>query len=255
MPPREHDTIAALIDRVVADARIPSRAKREDLRRELFTHFEDVCPARDSVETALRRFGPERAVADSFRRVYRVDFILLHLGRIAAAIAASLLAALVVQIAINVRVDLQADVWRLGPAFSRSFEGSAALVLGVVTAFEVTRRPFNYLRTMVVLGCYFAVWAVIRLLFGAAITAPVLPTCLVILGWLGSRLDSPVARTLLIFVAFAAALYASHLPLKIDFTPTRAVVAGAALLAVWSSTAAILRRLDRFFEFLMARTR
>jgi hypothetical protein len=37
----EREAIAALIERIVAGAHVPSRAERDDLRRELWTHFEE----------------------------------------------------------------------------------------------------------------------------------------------------------------------------------------------------------------------
>ena len=47
--------------------------------------------------------------------------------------------------------------------------------------------------------------------------------------------------------AFAAALYLNHLVLSVAFGPRRAVIAGATLAAIWSSTVVILHRFDRVF--------
>jgi hypothetical protein len=253
MRPPERDAVGALIERVVARARIPGRSRRDDLRRELMAHFEDACPTPADLDAALRRFGPEWAVAESLRRVYRLDFLLLHAARIAAAIAASLAAAFVIQIIVNVRLDVHADVWRLAaPGFFRSAGTSAALVLGLVTVSEMSRRPFSVERAMYAIGAYVTMWAVAWLLLGVGIGASVTPTLLVILGWLGSRLASRFERTLLMFGAFATVLYTSHLMLGVALAPSRTVVAGAALVLIWSSTTDILRRLDHLFESLVA---
>jgi hypothetical protein len=252
MRPHDDDAVAALIERVVAHAHMPSRAKRDDLRRELSAHFEDACPAPAEVGAALQRFGPEGAIAESLRRVYRRDCLVLHAGRIATAIAASLAAAFVIQLVVNVRVDLQADVWRLAPGFSRGAGTSAALVLGLVTAFEMMRRPFNVERAICAIGGYVTMWAVAWLLFGVGIGASVQPTLLVILGWVCSRLDSRFERTLTIFGVFATVVYASHVLVGVHFAPARAVVAGAALVLIWLSTTDILRRLDQLFGSVLA---
>jgi hypothetical protein len=245
----------ALIDRVVTGARIASRTRREDLRRELQAHFEDACATPITVDAALRRFGPERTIVESLRRVYRLDFVLLHFARVASAIAAAIAVAMLVQLAVNVRIDFQRDVWQLAPTFRRGAGTSVALVLGIVTAFETTRRPLNYLRMTAALGSYAAFWIAVRLLFGVELAASVLPTSLVMLGWIGSRLDSRIARSLMIFGAFATAVYVTHRLLRVNFALTEAAAAGAVMLTVWSSTAAIVRRFDRMFESVMADSR
>ena len=60
-----------LIERIVAGARIPSRVDRDDLRRELWTHFEEAGTSPAAVEDTLRRFGAESSITESLRRVYR----------------------------------------------------------------------------------------------------------------------------------------------------------------------------------------
>jgi hypothetical protein len=85
---RERDAVASLIDRLVAAARIPSRAAREDLRRELSAHFEDAGSSPEAMRDALRRFGVESEVADSLRRVYRCDYLCLYFAKVAASIGA-----------------------------------------------------------------------------------------------------------------------------------------------------------------------
>jgi hypothetical protein len=54
-------------------------------------------------------------------------------------------------------------------------------------------------------------------------------------------------QALLTLAAFAAAEYALHWLLRVDFGPGRALAAGAVLVAVWASTLGIIARVDRMF--------
>ena len=63
---RDPDTVGMLIERIVARARIPGRAQRDDLRRELWTHFEEASGSADSTREAIRRFGAETMIGESF---------------------------------------------------------------------------------------------------------------------------------------------------------------------------------------------
>jgi hypothetical protein len=247
----ERETAAAFIDRVVAGAHIPSRAKRDDLRRELWTHFEErfeqTGTSPEAVHTAIRRFGAEAMVVESWRRVYRWDYALMYLAKIAASITASIAAALLIEILVNLRVEGQAEAWRLAPGFSHGAGLAVGVVLGLVTAWEVGRQPFNRSRAMVATSAYGAVCVLGQFLFVNSATAFVTPTMLVALGYLCSRLESRPAKLLLTFGAFAAALYATHLVLSVTFGPARALAASAVLVAVWSSTGMILERVDHAF--------
>lgn len=66
----EIDPVGALIDRIVEQAALPDEASREDLRRELCAHFEDAGSSPEALRDALRRFGDERAIAESIRLAY-----------------------------------------------------------------------------------------------------------------------------------------------------------------------------------------
>jgi hypothetical protein len=248
----EHDTVSALIDRVVAGAHVPSRAEREDLRRELWTHFEDAAASPESVRGALGRFGPEAMVTESLRRVYQWDYVLLYLVKIAVSFIASVAAALVIEALANLRVEAQTVAWRLAPGFTRGAGLSVGVVLGLVTVWEVGRQPFNRSRAALAIGAYAAVCLVVQFLFLETARAFVTPTLLVVLGYLCSRLESRPAKWLLTFGAFAAAMYGTHLLLSVTFGVTRALAASAVLVVVWSSTGTILARVDhafvRFFE-------
>ena len=243
----ERETVAAFIDRIVAGAHIPSRAEREDLRRELWTHFEESGTSPEATHAALRRFGAEAMVTESLRRVYRIDYVLLYFVKIAASVIASIAAALLIQVVVNLRMEGDADVWRLAPGFSHAAGLSVAVVLALVTAWEVGRQPFNRPRAVLAIGAYAAVCLLVQLAFvhnaGAFVTA----TLLAVLGYLCSKLGSRPAKVLLTFGAFAVTQYGTHLLLRVAFGPGRAVVAAAVLVAVWSSTVVILTRFDHVF--------
>src|SRR5215471_11545815 len=58
------DAIEALVEQIVADAALPTRAQRDDLRRELLAHFEDTGGSPAAFKDAVRRFGSPEIVAD-----------------------------------------------------------------------------------------------------------------------------------------------------------------------------------------------
>lgn len=245
---RERDRVEALIDRVIAGARIPSAAGRDDLRRELRTHFEEgASSSPDRVAFAIRRFGPEGLVTESLRRVYRWDYFAVHVARVAASTIASVAAALVILALLNLRIEIQTEVWRLTPGFSRAAGVALAVVLGLVAVQEALRRPFSARRAAVALGTYAAVCAVMQLLGTHSAGAFVVATVFVVFGYLCSKLPSRLLRWVMTFVAFAAIEYAIHARLAIAFGPSRAALASAALVAVWASTILILTRVDRAF--------
>jgi hypothetical protein len=244
MPDR--DAVAALIERIVARARIPGRAQRDDLRRELRTHFEETSSP-EAVREAIRRFGAEALIGESLRDVYRWDFALWYLARVAAALVVSVAAALLIEVVVNVHVELQAEVWRLAPGFWRAAGMSVAVVLGLVTVWEAGRRPFNRARAAVAVGAYAAICLGVRLLFLSGAGALVTAAILVAIGSLCSRLERWPPRLLVLVGAFAAVLYLNHVLLSVAFGPSRALMAGAILGAVWSSTVVILNRADRAF--------
>jgi hypothetical protein len=246
-PVADQDAVGAFIERIVAGARIPRGSDRDELRRELRTHFEEAGTSPEAQDEAVRRFGGEVLIAESFRRIYRFDYAIWYLAKIAASVVSSVAAALVIEVLVNLRVELQAEVWRLAPGFSRAAGVSVAVVLGLVTAWEVCRPPFNRSRAAVAVGAYAAVCLLVQLLFAAGIGAFVTATMLVVLGCLCARLKITPARLVLVFGAFAAVLYTNHLVLRVSFGAGRALIASAVLVAVWSSTVLILARVDHAF--------
>src|SRR5581483_1425496 len=97
--------IAALVDRIVAGARIPRRREREDLRRELHGHFEECARAADTAAAALRRFGGADEIAGRFAYVYRRDYALAYAAKVLLTIGASIAGVLAVELAASVRVS------------------------------------------------------------------------------------------------------------------------------------------------------
>jgi hypothetical protein len=250
----EQHTVSALIDRIVAGAHIPSRSEREDIRRELWTHFEEADDSPEAVQMALRRFGPEALLTESFRRVYRWDYAALYLLKIVASIMASLAAALLIEVLVNLRVEAQAEVWRLAPGFSHGAGLSVGVVLGLVTAWEVARRPFNRVRAAAAIIGYAAVCLLAQALFSLGAGTFVTPTLLVALGYSCSKLPRRPVQLLATCAAFAAFLYGTHLILSVTFGPSRAIASGAVMVAVWSSTAMILARFDHAFGCIFETT-
>jgi hypothetical protein len=254
----EHEIASALIDRVVAGAHIASHAERESLRRELWTHFEDAAASPDGIANALARFGQEVEVTESFRRVYRWDYYVLYLAKIAASVVASVAMALVIEVLVNLRLELEAEVWRLAPGFSHAAVFAVAVVLALVTAWEAGRQPFNGRRAVAAIGAYAAVTAIVAFLFTDGLGAVGGATFLVAVGCLCSRLDvswqSRPAKLLLTFCVFAACLYATHSMVSVAFGPSRALATSGVLVAVWASTVVILTRVDHVFVNLFNTT-
>jgi hypothetical protein len=243
----DREPVAVFIDRIVAGARIPSRAEREDLRRELWTHFEEAGASADAAGDAIGRFGPEAMVIASLRRVYRWDYRAAYLAKTAASVAASVAVALAIELLVNLRVEAQASAWHLAAGFSYGARPAIGVVLALAAAQEIARRPFDRWRAASAVAGYAAVCALAQWRFASGGGAFVTAIILVALGYACSTLETPAVKWLLTFAVFAAAEYGLHLFTHATFGPSRAVLAGAVLLAVWTSTAAILARVDQAF--------
>jgi PAS domain-containing protein len=213
----------------------------------LWSHFEDAGMSPEACPDVLDRFGAESLVTESLRRVYRFDYAVMYLAKIAASLVASVAAALTIEALANLRVEEQADILRLSPAFSRGAGVSVAVVLGLVTAWEVCRPPFNRSRAALAIGAYATLYLLVQLFFASGAGAFVTATILVVLGYACSKLEQTPMRLLLVFGTFAAVLYANHRMLRVAFGPSRALLASAVLVAVWSSTVLILARVDHVF--------
>lgn len=239
--------IAAFIERIVAGARLPTRTARDDLRRELSSHFDEAGASPEALERALHGFGDARVVADSLRRVYRGAYVFRYLLKIAASTLASVAAVLLIQVIANLRIESRAEAWRLAPGFPYAAGLSVGVVLALVTAWEISRPPFNRVRAAAAAVAYAAICTATQFTFTHSGGAIGMATLLVGLGYACAGRRPRPARLLLMFAAFAAAEYAVHLMRSVAFGADRAVQAGAVLIAVWSATVLILTRLDRAF--------
>jgi len=141
----EPDRAAAFVEDVLARARIPSRREREDLRRELLTHFEDTVRERGSVDAALAEFGSADEIASRFGVVYRAQWRMAHALRIAAGLTVSVVAALGIELALG------------RPDALRAMTGLAcAIVLGFALWRELVGRRLRQPTTMARAGRWLA---------------------------------------------------------------------------------------------------
>src|SRR5215207_356954 len=154
----ERQVVAALIDRLVRESRIGSRRAREELRRELESHFDEAGNSPEALRAAMERFGSADAVSDGFHRAYRRGRVALYVAKVVASVAASTAVALALQAAVNLRIDLGADALRLAPGYGLGARTSMAIVLLIVAAWELgieplcarlERRPVRLLTTLV----------------------------------------------------------------------------------------------------------
>ena len=122
--------VVDLIERVVAAARIPRRARREELRRELYAHFEDAGTSPEAVRDAVRRFGHESLVAGSFRRVYRWDYAFFCLTRVIVSGCLAAVAALLIEAIVSIRAG----------GFSHAIVPALTVAMGIVAGREIIRR-------------------------------------------------------------------------------------------------------------------
>ena len=243
---RDRDALAAQIDRIVAGARIPSRGARDDLRRELWAHFEDAGASDDALHDAIRRFGPEADVVESLRHVYRWDYRLLYAVKVVVSIAASIGVALAIQVAANLRVRAESDAMRLAPGFSHAIMLSAAVVVALVIARETLQPRITWRWMAAGLCLYAGLCALVQLAVANSAGAFATALLFVALGRLGSTRHA-AAKWLLAYGSFVATMSITHALLNVPFGPAQALVASGILLAVLSTTAAVVARVDHLF--------
>jgi hypothetical protein len=248
----EQQLVTDLIESIVRDARLPGRAARELLREELRSHFAAMGSSPDAVRDAVRRFGNPEVLTNAFRYVYRWDYAVMYLLKIAASVIASMAVALAIQVVVNLRVEVQAEVWRLAPGFSKTAIISVGVVLGLATAWEGIREPFNARRATVALISYAVVWVSVAVLGRGASGVFGPATLLVAVGYLCSRLGLKPRRLALTFAAFAVAIYGIHQTVNISVPPAQALLTSGVLLAVWASTVVILSQFEHAFGHLFS---
>jgi hypothetical protein len=245
MPDR---AVEALIEKIVAGAHIPSRTRRDELRRELLAHFEDAGTTPEAVSDALRRFGSEALITESLRRVYRWDYAFFGVTKIAASIVVSVAVALLIELLVNLRVEVEAEAWRLAPGFSHAVAPALALVLAVITAREATRPPLQISRALIALCAYATVCTCASLFLVNASGAFASATILAALSYACAKTTTRTMRVMSTFIAFAAAEYVLHRRLPIGFGPARVLAASVALLTISACTVSIVTRMDRAFR-------
>lgn len=138
----DRDEPRTFIDRVVRESRIADAREREELRRELESHFAEVADSPEALRAAMARFGSASEVGGALDRAHRGSQLVRQLLRLALVLSASGAVALVLQLATNLRRDVRSDAIVLGPAFARSIAFSSLLILLLVAAWELDVEPF-----------------------------------------------------------------------------------------------------------------
>lgn len=197
---------------------------------------------------ALARFGPTDAIGAEFGRIYPWAYALWYLAKIAASVIVAVAAALAIEVVVNLRVQLQAEALRLAPGFGRTAMMAVAIVLGLATAWEIGRQPFQVRRAAIALSAYGVTCLAARLLSVQGIEAFGSATLLVVVGYVSSRLERRPARLVATFAMFAVSLFAIHRFVHVSLDPARAALASAVLIAIWISTITILSSGDRMFS-------
>jgi hypothetical protein len=256
----ERERVERLIESLVRAARIPRRRDREELRRELWTHFEESGLSPEELGPALARFGDGEQLAAGFRHVYRRAFLLVYVLKLGASALGSAVVALLIQVAANLRFGGMrlgggAVLWRLAPDFSRTALVSVAVALGAVAAWESLRRPFELTRGLLSLALYGLASLAVQELFGRGAEAFLPALVIVALGYATSRLEIRPSGLLLAYVAFSIVIYGAHQAAQVSSLGiARSLSISAALLAVWAASLAILARVDRAFRGLLQLT-
>ena len=137
----EQQAVTELIDRLVRESNIPSRRARDELRRELASHFEEACRSPEELRAALLRFGSPDVVSDAFRRTYGRRRTLLYVAKVVAAILASTFIALVLQVIVSLRFAIGMEARRLAPWHLLAAVCSILVVLVAVAAWELGIQP------------------------------------------------------------------------------------------------------------------
>jgi hypothetical protein len=244
MPDR---AVESFVETIVAGAHIPSRKRRDELRRELLAHFEDAGTTPEAIGDALRRFGSEALITESLRRVYWWDYTVFCITKIAASIVVSAAIALLIEVLVNLRVEVEAEAWRLTPGFSHAVPVAIALVLALITAREATRSPLRISRALIALCAYATVWGGASLVLVNATSAFATATILAALSYACAKTTTRTVKVMSTFIAFAAAEYVLHRGLPIVFGPARVLMASVALLTIWACTISIATRVDHAF--------
>ena len=242
------EDIDAVIEPIVEAAQIPSHRRRDELRRELRSHFEECGVTSEALHDAVARFGNTARIADSFRTVYRRDYMLLYTVKVGACIAAATMAAILIEAIASLRLESGADAWHLSPGFAHAARYGVVLTLALVAAAEATRAPFTWSRALLSLAGYAIVSACALSVNVNSVGAFVTASILAAIGVGFARTTTAwTSRALFTLAAFAVVEYLLHQWLGITFGPIRALETSAILLVLWASTIMIVAFSDRAF--------
>jgi hypothetical protein len=156
----DEQTLNELIDRVVRDAKVASARERNELRKELESHFAEAVGSPDALRAAIERFGSPALVGNALERAHRHNRVVTHVVRVLAASVAASLCALIIQIVMNLRFESPATL-SLAPSFVPSAAFSTMLVVALVAAWELDidslcarleRHPVRLLGTLATLA-------------------------------------------------------------------------------------------------------
>ena len=243
------DDIDAFIERIVDAAQIPRRGRREELRRELRSHFEESGPTPEALDAAVARFGNTLHIGDSFRTVYKRDYILFYVAKIGGCIATATMAAILIEAIASVRLAGAVDTWYVSSRFAHAAAFGVVLTFAIVAAAEAVRVPFAWSRALFSLGGFALVYAGALLRNGSLAGAFATASILAIIGvCVVKNATTWPLRVLLTLAIFAVAEYLRHQSLGIAFGPFRALTAGAILLMLWASTMTIVAFANRAFD-------
>jgi hypothetical protein len=134
--------LAEFIDRIIRESKIPHPRVREELRRELESHFADVGGAPDAWRAAVERFGSPADVSGALERTHRRSRFLTNLLRIATALAAASLVAVAIQLIANLHINAEGSIIGLGRGFARSVAFATTIVIALVAAWELDIDSF-----------------------------------------------------------------------------------------------------------------
>ena len=212
------DVVAALIERIVHDAHVANARERDALRRELLDHFEDAVSADGNGDThALSdprtAEPPDRRALARFGSVAEIAEGLRRAHRpgrhalYAAKVIGSVVVATLAALALQLPLHLE----------------TSAGAISVAPLYAVAARV--------------SIFAVL-----AAVAAWELDV-----EWLCTRLERDPVRLTAACLALFAVLSAAHAALGMDVPALRAFVGATTMVAVWTTSVAIVARGDRVF--------
>ena len=235
-------SIGDTIERIVLGARLPTDAARDELRRELASHFEEAADSPAGGADVLRRFGNVAEVAEDFRHVYRFEFILSSVTAVLFTLLVCTVAAAATLLLVNLPFTSDSVNWLSGPHYRVPAYG-VRMATALIVAWEMGRRPLTVRRVLVGALAYSLVSSAITLLMRGDLHAwrPWHVPSVVVIGFLARRARFASTRVLMMYAGFS--LYLVMTPPPGEVPP---LLLAAVLVAIWVPTEALLARVDRF---------